>query len=32
MNEQTFSFVNTSGDQYILNLSQDGDKFLSDEF
>ncbi len=30
MNEQTFSFVNSSNDQYILSLSQDGDKFLSD--
>lgn len=29
MNEQTFSFVNSSNDQYILNLTQDGDKFLS---
>lgn len=31
MNEQTFSFVNTSGDQYILSLSRDGEKFLSSE-
>lgn len=31
MNEQTFSFTNTSNDQYILSLSQDGDKFLSAE-
>ncbi len=30
MNEHTFSFVNSSNDQYILSLSQDGDKFLSD--
>lgn len=29
MNEQTFSFVNSSNDQYILSLTQDGDKFLS---
>ncbi len=29
MSEQTFSFLNSSGDQYILSLSQDGDKFLS---
>lgn len=29
MNEQTFSFVNSSDDQYILSLAQDGDKFLS---
>lgn len=31
MNEQTFSFVNSSNDHYILSLSQDGDKFLSDK-
>ena len=29
MNEQTFSFVNSSDDQYILSLTQDGDRFLS---
>lgn len=31
MREQTFSFINSSRDQYILNLSQDGENFLSTE-
>lgn len=31
MKEQTYSFTNSSNDQYILNLSQDGDRFLSAE-